>query len=175
MDSSTSAGAGVGIGIIFAILFYAAIFGFAGWMYWKIALKAGYPGLYGLSVFVPILNIVALIIFVFKPWPIEEELARLRAGAGGYGGGYPPVGGGYPGGPQGVQYQQPVPRMAPPAQSYGAPAFEDDYAEEPAPQRPAPQRPQYPGAGPAPQPPAGYRQPPPYGSGGGGLPTRPGR
>lgn len=173
MDSSTGTGAGVGVGIIFVLLFYAALFGFAGWMYWKIALKAGYPGMYGLSVFVPILNIVALFMFVFKPWPIEEELARLRAGAGGFGGGYPPVGGGYPG-PQGVQYQQPVHRVGPPPQAYGAPApsFEDDYSEQPLAPRPAPQ--QYPGAGSAPQPPTGYRQPPPYGSGG-GLPTRPGR
>lgn len=83
--------------------------------YVKIISRAGYSGWWVLVMFVPILNIVMLLIFAFKEWPIQRELAELRGWAAqiqrgssqGYGQpGSGPQGYGQPGsGPQG--YGQP--------------------------------------------------------------------
>jgi hypothetical protein len=42
-----------------------------GW--WKIFSRAGYPGLVGLLMFVPIVNFVAFLWLAFLPWPIEDK------------------------------------------------------------------------------------------------------
>ncbi|ACV79373.1 DUF805 domain-containing protein [Nakamurella multipartita] len=92
--------------------------------YIKIISKAGYSGWWVLIMFVPIVNVVMLLIFAYKEWPIERELAELRSWAnqiqrgpgpqqfgnsqqfgGGQPGGPQPYGGGQPGGPQNP-YQQ---------------------------------------------------------------------
>ena len=72
--------------------------------YVKIISRAGYSGWWVLVMFVPILNIVMLLIFAFKEWPIQRELAELRGwanqiqrGQPGYGSGSPGYGGGQQG------------------------------------------------------------------------------
>lgn len=47
-------------------------------VWWRIFAKAGYSGAMGLLMFVPIANIIVLLILAFGRWPIEEELDRLR-------------------------------------------------------------------------------------------------
>lgn len=47
-------------------------------IWWRIFAKAGYSGAMGLLMFIPIANIIALLILAFGQWPIEEEIQRLR-------------------------------------------------------------------------------------------------
>lgn len=47
--------------------------------YYKIFIKAGYPGYYCLAMLIPILNIVALFYLALAEWPIERELKDLKA------------------------------------------------------------------------------------------------
>jgi len=47
-------------------------------VWWRIFAKAGYRGITGLLMLVPIVNIVLLLIFAFREWPIEAELKRRR-------------------------------------------------------------------------------------------------
>ena len=58
-------------GIAVLILLIAAI-------WWKIFAKAGYSGLMGLLMFIPIINIILLLILAFGEWPIHRELRLLR-------------------------------------------------------------------------------------------------
>lgn len=76
--------------------------------YVKIISKAGYSGWWVLIMFVPIVNVIMLLVFAFKEWPIQRELAELRAWAnqiqrgpgpqqfGGSAAGGSPAGGGQP-------------------------------------------------------------------------------
>jgi len=66
---------------------------------WKIAVKAGYPGVASLWMLVPLANFVVLLIFAFTDWPIERELKAAR-------GNTPPPG----------TWQQPPGAWQPPAQ-----------------------------------------------------------
>jgi len=47
--------------------------------YVRILQRAGYSGWMLLLAAIPFVNIVALFSFAFHPWPVEVELARLRA------------------------------------------------------------------------------------------------
>ena len=47
-------------------------------VWWRILAKAGYSGAMGLLMFIPIANIIVLLILAFGKWPVEEELERLR-------------------------------------------------------------------------------------------------
>jgi hypothetical protein len=78
------------IGLIFAII-----------IYWRIFSKAGYSGARSLLMFIPLVNLIIIIMFAFSEWPIQRELNQLRQAAGGRPGGFPPQ---YP--PQGPQFQQ---------------------------------------------------------------------
>ena len=49
---------------------------------WKVFSKAGYGGPMGCLMFIPILNLIALLILAFGEWPIERELRELRARLG---------------------------------------------------------------------------------------------
>jgi hypothetical protein len=98
------------VGIAFWLVFLIA--------YIKIISRAGYSGWWVLIIFVPIVNIVMLLIFAYKEWPIQREVRELRgwadqiqkgsSGAGygqGYGQGYGPSGYGQePGYPQNPGY-----------------------------------------------------------------------
>ena len=109
-DNSNAIG---GVGLTFLI-----IIGIAFWLvfviaYIKIITRAGYSGWWVLIVIVPIANIVMLLIFAYKEWPIQRELRELRGwanqiqrGQQGYGqqGGSPY--GQDPGYPQNPGYEQ---------------------------------------------------------------------
>ena len=74
--------------------------------YTNVISRAGYSRWWILIMLVPLVNIVMLLIFCFKEWPMQRELRELRQfraqSQGGYGqsGGYQPPGypqtGGYP-------------------------------------------------------------------------------
>jgi hypothetical protein len=73
---------GWGVGAIVG----ASLLGLAIWLvfliaYIKIISKAGYSGWWVLIMFVPIVNVIMLLIFAYKEWPIQRELKELRAWA----------------------------------------------------------------------------------------------
>lgn len=47
-------------------------------IWWRIFSKAGYSGLLGLLMFVPLANLIVLLVLAFGTWPIEKEVERLR-------------------------------------------------------------------------------------------------
>ena len=44
----------------------------------RIFAKAGYSGLRGLLMIIPIVNLVLFVAFAFAKWPLEQEVERLR-------------------------------------------------------------------------------------------------
>ena len=92
------------IGLLFIVL--AVI------IYWKIFSKAGYSGAMGLLMFVPIANIVVLLMLAFAEWPIYKELKSLRQQVA-QGQQYRPSQQQFPSSPQYPPYGQP--------QQYGQP------------------------------------------------------
>ena len=78
-DTSTGTLSGVALAVVIII-------GIAFWLvfviaYIKIISRAGYSGWWVLIVIVPIANIVMLLIFAYKEWPIQRELRELRGWA----------------------------------------------------------------------------------------------
>lgn len=67
-------------------------------IYWRIFSKAGYSGAMGLWMFVPIANLVVILILAFGEWPIHRELNMLRQQVGGQQA-FNPQGQQYPSGP----------------------------------------------------------------------------
>ena len=84
--------------------------------YTNVISRAGYSRWWILILFVPIVNLIMLLMFCFKEWPVTREVRELRAqlaaasrgyGTAPYGGpplgnpyaGPPPAAGGYPGSP----------------------------------------------------------------------------
>lgn len=93
---------GAGLVLFILIVSLASII-FAIIIYWRIVSKAGYNGAMSLLLFIPIVNLIMIIIFAFSEWPIQKELNQLRAmAARGSGANFPPQ---YP--PQYGQQQQP--------------------------------------------------------------------
>ncbi len=77
MDNTALNTTGVVIAVIAGIVIWL-VFIIA---YIKIITKAGYSGWWVLILLVPIANIVMLLIFAYKEWPIQRELAELRGWA----------------------------------------------------------------------------------------------
>ena len=100
MNNNSSSGATVGL--IILLVLYAAFLVVMVWAYVRIIRRAGYSGWWILIGLVPLVNIVMFLVFAFKEWPIQRELAQLRAQVHGSGYGYPP--GGYPNPPAGYGY-----------------------------------------------------------------------
>jgi hypothetical protein len=44
----------------------------------NISSKAGYPRWHGFVMLIPILNVVAIMIFAFSAWPIETKVLELE-------------------------------------------------------------------------------------------------
>jgi len=66
----------IGYGIVLV-----AILAFTVYIYWRIFVKAGYNGALSLLNLVPGVGpLVVMVILAFGRWPIEDELAALRAG-----------------------------------------------------------------------------------------------
>lgn len=76
--SGDGAAAVGGAMFLFILLFYAAMLAAVVWLYGTIARKAGYSFWYALLLFVPIANIVFLILFAVKEWPIEARVRELE-------------------------------------------------------------------------------------------------
>ncbi len=81
-SDASAAAAGLFLG---AILVYAivvlCIVAVGIWIYWRIFTKAGFNGALAFINLVPGFgSLICLLILAFGTWPIEEELAMLRAG-----------------------------------------------------------------------------------------------
>jgi len=46
--------------------------------FYKIFEKAGYPGIMGLAMIVPLVNVIMLFFLGFSEWPVLKELKGLR-------------------------------------------------------------------------------------------------
>jgi putative effector of murein hydrolase LrgA (UPF0299 family) len=112
---STSNAPAAGI-IVFLVLLYLAFLAFAIYCYVRVAQKAGYSGWYVALLFVPIANLVVSLMFVFKQWPIEAEVAHLRARVAQLEGGHSGFGQLPPG-------QRPYGQLPPGQPPYGQPPY----------------------------------------------------
>ena len=74
----TNLSTGAAIGLFLLGLAVTVIFIIA---YIKIITKAGYSAWWVLILLVPIANIVMLLVFAYKEWPIQREVAELRGWA----------------------------------------------------------------------------------------------
>jgi hypothetical protein len=59
------------IALAISSLFAYVVFG-------SISSKAGYPRWHGFVMLIPILNVVAIVIFAFSAWPIESKVLELE-------------------------------------------------------------------------------------------------
>jgi uncharacterized membrane protein YhaH (DUF805 family) len=64
--------------IAFVALFGLAIFVLSVIVWWRIVSRTGHSGWLSLLMFVPIANIVLMLILAFGEWPIYRELEDLR-------------------------------------------------------------------------------------------------
>lgn len=84
--SADQAAAGLVALGLFTIALFALValvlVAFSVWIHWRIAEKAGYPGVWSLLLLVPVFNLVMIIVFAFADWPLELENRRLRAALG---------------------------------------------------------------------------------------------
>jgi len=71
--STTAVVIGAIVAVVIWVIFLVA--------YIKIISRAGYSGWWVLVMFVPILNIIMLLVFAYKEWPIQRELRELRGWA----------------------------------------------------------------------------------------------
>ena len=67
--------------MLFGLLLGLISLVFAVIVWWRICSKAGYSGVLGLLMLVPLANIILLLVLAFGTWPIEEEIRRLRSPA----------------------------------------------------------------------------------------------
>jgi len=61
------------VGLAVSSVFAFVVFG-------SISSKAGYPRWHGLIMAIPFLNLVALMVFAYSTWPIEEKLLKIELG-----------------------------------------------------------------------------------------------
>ena|SRR6266498_2465107 len=69
---------GGAIGLLFILGFTIIMIIVAVVIWWKIFSKAGYSGAMGLLMFIPIVNLIVLLILAFGEWPIQREVQMLR-------------------------------------------------------------------------------------------------
>ncbi len=78
-NSSTTASVLATLFLVYGIVFIAIV-AFTLWIYWRIFVKAGYNGALSLLNLVPGFGqLICMIVLAFGRWPIEDELAALRA------------------------------------------------------------------------------------------------
>ena len=73
---------GIGIGLFAVLLYLLFVVGMLTLIVlvvWKLTAKTGYPGALGLLYFVPVANLVFLLILAFGEWPIHRELRSLKS------------------------------------------------------------------------------------------------
>jgi hypothetical protein len=173
-DDTTGA---LGLGALGMLLFfYLGAIAFSVYVYVRIARKAGYSGWWAAVLFVPVANLVVMVMFAFVEWPIERELKTVRAArAGAFGPqGLVALGSGGSGGYAQSQFGQvSAPRsqfgqISPHAGQFAAPANpQSGYGPDPLPSQPVFGRPDASGAGDAAETPEQMRDaepPSPYGA-----------
>ncbi len=85
--SGIAAVLGAGLLIYLIIILASIVLGIIIW--WKIFSKAGYSGAMSLLMFVPVANLIVLLVLAFGRWPIYNELEALRQQVRERGAGYP--------------------------------------------------------------------------------------
>ena len=85
MNDNSSAAAGalatfMSMALVFAVVGFA-ILAFTIWLNWRIFTRAGYNGALSLLSIIPVGPLICQVILAFGRWPIEDELAALRAAA----------------------------------------------------------------------------------------------
>lgn len=70
------------MGAVFQATMVLAIIGFIIGVWGAIFNKAGYSCWRGLLMCIPLVNVVMLIIFATKTWPIQSQLSRLNVASG---------------------------------------------------------------------------------------------
>lgn len=78
MDNATFDGMGEAQ-VLVLVAIYAVLLVLMVAVYTAIIRKAGYSGWYVLLMFIPIVNLVMLVVFAFAEWPITRELRAARA------------------------------------------------------------------------------------------------
>jgi hypothetical protein len=66
----------------FGCLFFLGFVVLALYPFWRICMKAGYPGVMCLLFFVPLVNLIFLWVAALSEWPIERQLREIKARAG---------------------------------------------------------------------------------------------
>src|SRR6476659_5514224 len=94
---------------VFALIFILAIVAVAVFIWGTIFRKAGYSFWMALLMFIPLVNLIWLLIFAFGKWPALAELEMYRQRYGPLQQGFAV---GQPAYPQGAGYQQPPPPQA---------------------------------------------------------------
>lgn len=77
------------VALLVLLVFYAVVIAFTVYVYVRIVRKAGFSGWWVLTAFVPVVNLVMLVVFAFVEWPVERRAREAVR----YGGGYGQVGG----------------------------------------------------------------------------------
>lgn len=114
-DNGSGIFAALGVFAIVYVVIMLAIVVLSVIIWWKIFSKAGWSGAMGLLMFVPVANLIILLMLAFSKWPIYNELEMLRQQVQSRGAGYPqaapqpgysssPSYPSYPQGPQNPQY-----------------------------------------------------------------------
>lgn len=93
--NSSNASGGLIVFFVLLGLVYLAVLVASIWAYVRIVRRTGFSGWWVLMGLVPIGNIVVFLMWAFREWPIQHELAALRAQV--YGTTSPPPYGGPPG------------------------------------------------------------------------------
>ena len=70
------------MGTVLQVIMVFAIIGFIIAVWGTIFTKAGYSFWRGLFMFIPLVNLVVLIMFATKTWPIQSQLSRLNVTTG---------------------------------------------------------------------------------------------
>ncbi|HEX9780807.1 MAG TPA: hypothetical protein VGB20_06290 [bacterium] len=67
------------------LILFALLVGFGSFVWWRIFSKTGYPGVLGILMLVPLVNLVLVLMLAFSQWPLERRLRDLegRSGSGG--------------------------------------------------------------------------------------------
>jgi len=65
-------------GILFVLGFVLLVIIVSAWVWWRIVSKTGHSGWLSLLMWVPIANLVMLLILAFGEWPVHRELENLR-------------------------------------------------------------------------------------------------
>ncbi len=67
----------LGVGELFLMLFFVLIFSFIYVIpFWKILQRVGHSPGWSLLVMIPFVNFIALYVFAFSRWPIDDKLTK---------------------------------------------------------------------------------------------------